>query len=85
MTITLCLQSEDVLVVDLYGEMVSLVKSVMSSFISVEKIKTAESLADVDLDDQLPDSDLFLGTSARLLITSSEVDVTEVQLKQFYQ
>lgn len=75
---------------DLHTSMVKLIQSVLGKYLPVPLIKDydGEKLVNVphtDRTKQLTDLDMFIGTQARVMITSCEEDVSQEKMKLFFR
>lgn len=77
------------LIIDLYGSMIKLVKTVLANYLPTTLIKNhTGDLREItpvhDLrESQLSDADLFIGVEARVLLTALEDDTSQAEISKF--
>ena len=81
------MQSEAILITDLNKCMNTLVQDVLTRYLPVSFIKShmtdIEAIPHLDRSHQLSDLDLFIGTQARVLLTSVEEDIPKEKVELF--
>lgn len=77
----ICLQSEELLIADLHGEMVKLIKKIMLIYCPVEAVDDFQTYDHTHRPQQLDDLDLSIGNRARTtLISLEEDDITQADV-----
>lgn len=71
------------LIIDLHSSMDRLIRHVMAMYLPTQSVIRGD-ITIVDLDNQLSDVALNLGTEARTVLTSIEEDVAPENIAQFY-
>lgn len=81
-----CLQSEKLLIFDLYAAMSQLVRRVLLAYCEPAVVNDQfQQLDHTNREHQLADSELAIGTSCRILLALMEEDSLPSNLKKFYR